>query len=253
MNQSNNIFAVVSGKGGVGKTWLAITLAQTAAKAGQRVLLMDGDIGLANVDIQLGIAPTRDLTLWALGKADLKSLVMPTDAGFDLIPGASGSGAMAGLSGTEVARLAGDFAGVAADYDLALIDVAAGADPAQIRLAGAARRCILVITEDPTSLTDGYAFMKIAQRLRRPPKFEVVVNMAERPGTGANAHTALARACNSFLKLDPPLLGVIQRDTAVVGAIKRQTPLLNAAPGALAAREVANVLQSLKARPARAA
>ncbi len=244
MTSPRNTVAIASGKGGVGKTWLSITLAHAAVRARRRVLLLDGDIGLANVDIQIGITPTRDLSLWGAGEAELKTIVQSTPAGFDLIPGASGSGAMAGLGGAEIARLVGDFALLAADYDVGMIDISAGVDPAQIRLAGAAGRCILVITEDPTSLTDGYAFIKMSQRLKRPPTFEIVVNMAENKVSGAKAYAALARACKSFLKLEPKLAGVIRRDPAVAAAIRRQTPILDLTPAAPAAMDVTALLDS---------
>lgn len=253
MTDNVNILAVASGKGGVGKTWLSITLAQAAAKAGHRVIVLDGDIGLANVDIQIGVAPTRDLSLWANGSEGLAGVAQSTPAGFDLIPGASGHGGMSGLPTSEIARLAAEFAVVASGYDLGLIDVSAGVEPAQLRLAAGAGRCLLVITEDPTSLTDGYAFVKMAQRLRHPPTFEVVVNMAETEDSGARAHAALARACQSFLKFEPKLAGVIRRDAAVAAAIRRQTPILDSAPGSTAAKDVTQLLAAVMLRPARAA
>jgi len=253
MTGKPNIVAVASGKGGVGKTWLTVTLAHAAARAGRRVITLDRHIGLANRDSQLGIAPTRDLSAWASGSAPLKALVQPTPAGFDLIPGASGPAGLAGLAPTEISRLGGEFAEAAAGYDLALTHVAAGVEATQLRLAGAAGRTLLVITEDPTSLTDGYAFVKLAQRLQHPPAFDVVVNMAETKASGAKAHAALANACKTFLKIEPKLLGVIRRDPAVAAAIRRQTLILEAAPGAPAALDVLDMLDALAPKRASAA
>ncbi len=253
MTGQTEIVAVASGKGGVGKTWLSITLAHAACLAGRSAIILDGDIGLANVDIQAGISPRLDLSAWAQGDAALAEIVHHADAGFDVIPGASGSSAMAGLGAPDIARLIGDFRNLASAYDLGLIDISAGVEAAQIRLAGAAGRCLLVITEDPTALTDGYAFVKLAQRLKRPPRFGVVVNMAESKESGVAAYKALAKATTGFLKVEPALVGVIRRDPAVAGAIRRQTPLLAAAPHAPAADDARAILASILAQPRRAA
>lgn len=253
MTGNTNIVAIASGKGGVGKTWLAVSLAHAAARAGRRVLALDGDIGLANLDIQLGIAPTRDLGSWATGAAPLKALVQPTPAGFDLIPGASGQAGVAGLPPTEISRLGGEFIEAARGYDLGVIDVAAGVEATQLRLAAAAGRTLLVITEDPTSLTDGYAFVKLAQRMQNPPNFSVVVNMAANKTSGAKAYAALANACRSFLKIEPPLLGIVRRDNSVANAIRRQTPILEIAPGSAAALDVLDLFEAVTPAAASAA
>lgn len=253
MTDASNLIAIASGKGGVGKTWLAVTLAHAAVRAGKRVVVLDGDIGLANVDIQIGATPVNDLSLWASGQESLAAILQKTPAGFDLIPGASGSGAMSGFPAKDVPRLAAEFAELASGYDLGLIDVAAGIDPAQLQLAAAAPRCLLVITEDPTSLTDGYAFIKMAQRLPKPPAFEIVANMAETRATGGRAQAALLRACRSFLHFQPKLAGVIRRDPAVAHAIRRQTPILQAAPHCNAAVDVERLTLSVMPNQAQAA
>lgn len=253
MTKASNLIAVASGKGGVGKTWLTVTLAQAAAKAGRRVVVLDGDIGLANVDIQIGVAPINDLSLWASGAESLAAILQKTPAGFDLIPGASGDSGMAALPASELARLVAEFGDLAASYDFGLIDIAAGVDPTQLRLAGAAGRCLLVLTDDPTSLTDAYAFVKLAQRLHRPPEFEIVANMAETQKTGERAYNALQRACKSFLNLEPGLAGVIRRDPAVAKAIRKQTPLMDFAPHSDAATDVIDLLAGLAPGAAQAA
>lgn len=253
MTNQPDLVAIASGKGGVGKTWLTVTLAQAMAEAGRTVLVLDGDIGLANVDIQIGLAPSRDIADWVRDACRLADIVQTADAGFDIIPGASGSAVMSGLGPAEIARLIGEFRTLAASYDFGLIDIAAGVDPAQLRLAGAARRCLLTITEDPTSLTDGYAFIKLAQHLKRPPSFEIVVNMAESHASGEKCYGALVQATKNFLGIEPPLAGVIRRDPAVASAIRRQTPILDTAPGAPAASDARMLAAALGKRPARAA
>lgn len=253
MSRPSSLLAIASGKGGVGKTWLSITLAHAVAKSGRKAIILDGDIGLANIDIQIGLAPTRDLSLWASEGIGLGQLTMPTAHGFDIIPGASGSSIMAGAKPAEIARMAGEFSTLASDYDVGIIDISAGIDATQLRLAGATGRCLLVVTEDPTSLTDGYAFIKLAHKSGRAPEFEIVVNMAETAQSGEKIYAALARACKSFLGIEPPLAGIIRRDPAVAQAIRRQTPLLAHAPGAPAALDVQALATSLTRPRAKAA
>ena len=161
-----SIIAVASGKGGVGKTFMSITLASALAKAGRRVLLVDGDLGLANVDVQLGIAPETDLAAVVAGWVELDDAVTPVDGGaggggFDVLPGRSGSGALAELPTEEVARLAAGLSALALQYDHLVLDLGAGIEANCMRLARAADKSLVVITDDPASMTDAYAFIKV--------------------------------------------------------------------------------------------
>lgn len=246
------IVALVSGKGGVGRTWLAVALAQAAAADGKRVLVLDGDLALANIDIQIGMAPVRDLSTWALGQSPLQAIVQKTDAGFDLIPGASGAEATMTLPAAGAAQLAAEFAALVDGYDLGLIDTGGGLGQAQTLLAAAADRCLLVVTEEPTSLADGFAFVKYARRQAEPPPFDVAVNKAESKAGGVRAHSTFARACRAFLDFDPALVGVVRRDAAVAAAIRRQLPLLQSAPESRAAADVRALLAGVLDRPAEA-
>ena len=161
-----SIIAVASGKGGVGKTFMAITLASAFAQAGKRTLLVDGDLGLANVDVQLGIAPETDLAAVIAGWVELDDAVTPVDGGaadggFDVLPGRSGSGALAELPPEEVARLAAGLSALALQYDQVVVDLGAGIEANCMRLARAADKALMVITDEPTSMTDAYAFIKV--------------------------------------------------------------------------------------------
>lgn len=253
MSRQSPLLAIASGKGGVGKTWLAVTLAQALAANGCRSVLLDGDIGLANVDIQLGLAPNRDLSLWTSGASSLDGLTMGTDAGFDIIPGASGGNLFNDKPAAEITRLMGDFAKLAADYDLGIIDIGAGIEATQLRLARAAGRCLIVVTEDPTSLTDGYAFIKMAHKAGAPPDFEIVVNMAETYESGRQIYAALSRAASSFLGIQPALAGIIRRDPTVARAIRRQTGLLSVDRECEAAQDVRRLASTLLTKSAAAA
>ena len=151
-----SIIAVGSGKGGVGKTFMSITLASAFAQAGKRTLLVDGDLGLANVDVQLGIAPETDLAAVIAGWVELEDAVTPVDGGsgqggFDVLPGRSGSGALAELTSEEVARLAAGLSALALQYDQVILDLGAGIEANCMRLARAADKVVMIVTDEPTS------------------------------------------------------------------------------------------------------
>jgi flagellar biosynthesis protein FlhG len=250
---SGRLISVASGKGGVGKTWLAITLAHALARMGRRVLLFDGDLGLANVDVQIGLKPTRDLGAVLAGRVPLKAAAVPAaSCGFDIVAGPSGSGSLALLPLARVQRLADELVALAGAYDHAIVDIGAGLDRSVRLLAGATDTCLVVTTDEPTALTDAYAFMKVMRADRSATGLGVVVNMAASERDGERTHATLAKACESFLRFTPPLLGLIRRDAKVAEAIRVQTPLLTRHPAADAAADIEALARRLTARAATA-
>jgi flagellar biosynthesis protein FlhG len=241
-----NIVAVASGKGGVGKTWFSVTLAHALGLKGRKALLFDADMGLANVDVQLGLMPEQDVARAVLDGVPLREVVSKAAGGrFDVIAGRSGSGALGHLSAAQLGRLTRDLAGLAPSYDLIVLDLGAGVDDAVMRMAGAAGRCIVLITDEPTSLTDGYAFIKVARARFPQLSFEIVVNMADSGKEGERSYGAMKRACESFLKFSPPLLGIVRRDPKVKDSIRRQTPTLTCHPSADACADVEAIAATL--------
>jgi flagellar biosynthesis protein FlhG len=237
-----NIIAIASGKGGVGKTWLSITLAQLFARAGRRVCLFDGDVGLANIDVQLGIAPPQDLSEIFTQQAHLRDIAYPyEDGGFDIIPGRSGSGDMANLPEPALQTLRTQLNDIAEDYDYVVMDLGAGIERNVRFLASLADRVLVVLTDEPTSLTDAYAFIKLCLQHGQHQNIQVVVNQASTQKEGEKIFGAIEKACQNFLNFKPELMGVIRKDNKVRETIRSQTPMLKKAPSATAATDAAAI------------
>ncbi|MFC7331720.1 MinD/ParA family protein [Rhodocista pekingensis] len=245
-----NVIAIASGKGGVGKTFFSITLAHALAGIGRRTLLFDGDLGLANVDIQLGLMPKRDLGQVIEGQVNLAGAVTRFgDGGFDIIAGRSGSGSLANLPPQRLQQLRTDLLDLSRSYDTVVIDLGAGVDRNVRTFAGPARTTLVVTTDEPTSITDAYAFLKLGYQSNPGADLRVVVNMAETRGQGEKTYDTLLSACRRFLKKEPPLAGIVRRDQKVREAIRSQTPLLMRSPGSDAAQDVEAIAQRLAALP----
>ena len=242
MTQKNNIIAIASGKGGVGKTWLSITLTHLISRAGRRVMLFDGDIGLANVDVQLGLTPQKDVSAVFAGKAKLKDVVFThEDAGFDIVAGRSGSGSLTNLPDTALNHLRKEMESIADEYDYVVMDLGAGIEKTIRFLSSIASKVIVVITDEPTSLTDAYAFVKLCLQQEEKPDVQIVVNQAASQKEGEKTYASLNKACTSFLKYSPPLLGIIRKDNKVRDAIRSQQSMLEKAPHSTAATDAATI------------
>jgi len=245
MTESRTI-AIASGKGGVGKTWFAITLAHALARRGTRVLLFDADLGLANVDIQLGLTPKHDLGGVIAGRATLADATLhPAETGFSVVAGRSGSGALSAIEPAALERVLTALRCEAARYDVVLLDLGAGLERAVRRLSAWADTMLVVATDEPTSLTDAYAVIKLYAADRPQGDVRVVVNQAATRQAGERTFATLERACQTFLGRAPLLAGIVRRDDRVRDAIRRQTLLLSRHPTCPAAVDVEAVAGSL--------
>ena len=246
--KGKNMIAVASGKGGVGKTWFSITLAHALSLMRRKTLLFDGDLGLANIDIQLGLMVKDDLGSVVSGAKSLNQIIYGYDKGhFDVIAGRSGS---AGLASMPVGRLQilGEYLStIACNYDKIILDMGAGVEKPVRILSGMAERIIVVCTDEPTSLTDAYAFIKIMTMQYPQSDIGIVVNQANSLREGQRTYDILLRACTNFLKINPPLLGIIRRDTRVRDSIRNQTTILTRYPNSEAAEDVVAIAKRLLA------
>ena len=240
--QPQKLIAVASGKGGVGKTWFSITLAHALAKQGKKVLLFDGDLGLANIDVQLGLMAKRDLNDVIEGNLTLDRVIERyEDGGFDVIAGRSGHGSLAALPLPRLSELIEQLRGVLNDYDAAIIDLGAGIDRTVRFMAAAADIAFVVTTDEPTSLTDAYAFIKLSNAGGHGDNIRVVVNMTGTEKEGEGTYNTILKACKNFLKISPPLLGIIRQDKKVREAIRAQTPFLTRFPNTDTAADIEKI------------
>lgn len=244
--RADNIIAVASGKGGVGKTWFSITLAHALAKAGKKILLFDGDLGLANVDVQLGVTPAHDLRAVIDGKVELQRAIETcADTGFDILAGQSGGGSLATMPVEQVIQLRDNLLSVAKNYDRVVIDLGAGVDRTVRILSAAAKTTFIVVNEEPTSLTDAYAFIKLTHAAGLSDSIHVVVNEAGTRQDGERVFETLSKVCMNFLKFRPHLAGIVRLDKNVPDAIRNQVPLLTRHPNTHAAFDVEVIAKSI--------
>jgi flagellar biosynthesis protein FlhG len=248
----SKLITIASGKGGVGKTWVSVTLAQALSHLGRKVLLFDGDLGLANVDIQLGITPEYDISDVITGACNISSVIIPyEEAGaegngcLDVIAGQSGSGALGMLKREALVAVRTSLTELAAQYDHVLMDLAAGVDVSVTTLSTHRGRIYVVMTGDPTSLTDAYAFIKLAVMRNPNADVRIIVNNVHGKRDGEKAFEAIKKAAQGFLKFTPRLAGIIKTDKRVVDSIRSQMPILTRHPQADAASAVREIARQI--------
>ncbi len=238
--------AIASGKGGVGKTWFSITLAHALARQGRRVLLLDGDFGLANIDVQLGLMPQVDLGSVLAGSGKLADAVKAYQpGGFDVIAGRSGSGELATVSDQKVKGLLDELHALRASHDHILLDLGAGVNRSVRHMAAWADALVVIATDEPTSLTDAYATLKLHSVDRPNGDARLVVNQADSYRGGDHTAEAITRACSNFLGRAPAVAGTIRRDPHVPDAIRRQALLLHRYPHSPAAIDLERIAATL--------
>lgn len=252
------VIAVTSGKGGVGKTNVAVNLGVALAVAGRRTLLLDADLGLANVDVLLGLQPTATLAQVLAGELELEDILLEGPAGLKILPSASGVSALAELGAPAQGGLIAAFSGLPMDLDVLVIDTATGIHGNVTGFCQAAHEVLVVVCDEPGSLTDGYALIKVLSRERGVRCFNIVCNNVTDPEHGERLFRTLARACDRFLDVGLRYCGAVPEDRALRRAVRRQQAVVECYPGspsALALKKLArladtwNVPASADGRP----
>jgi flagellar biosynthesis protein FlhG len=220
------VIAVASGKGGVGKTTVSVNVAVALAKMGQRVALLDADMGLANVDILLGIYPKFNLAHVLSGEKTLNEIMLDGPCGLKVIPGASGIQKMSELSTIEQAALIRAFSEIDQDIDILIVDTAAGISASVINFVRACQEIKVVICDEPTSLTDAYAFIKLLNRDYGIGDFDVIANMVTTIQQGKKLFEKLRKVTDHYLDVNLQFAGAVPYDLNLRKSVQQQSPVV---------------------------
>lgn len=216
------VISVTGGKGGIGKTTISVNLAVAFAKKNQKVLLFDADLGLANVDILLGIKPKKNINDFLSGSCELHEVCVTGPHGLKIIPAASGVQKMAELSSVESFELIRSFSTLTEDIDVMIVDMASGISNQVIDFTHASQDILVVICNDPSSLTDSYAVIKILHQKYGRDRFGIVVNKAKNLQEGFDVFNRFQTAIAKFINVSMNYLGHVPQDDYInMSAIER--------------------------------
>ena len=230
------VIAVSGGKGGVGKTSVAVNLASALSAAGRRVMLLDGDLGLANVDVFLGLSPRYTLAHVLSGERTLDEILLKTPQGFHVVPAASGAANLANLDATAHLGLVQAFSALATQLDVLIVDTAAGIAHGVTQFSQAAQQVLIVVCDEPASLTDAYALVKVLSRHHGVHRFRVLVNKSRMLGAGEELFRRFERVTTRFLDVVLDFVGEIPEDECMNRAVRGQRSVLEAYPSSPASR-----------------
>ena len=247
-HEKPQIICISSGKGGVGKTSITVNAAVALSQTGKRVLVVDGDLGLANVDIVLGISVKHTLRETVEEGAPLDGILVEILPGFFVLPASSGVPEMANLSVEEQAFLTNALEEIIDDFDYVLVDCAAGIGESVLWFNRWSSHSVVILAPDPTSMTDAYALIKVMASQFGRREFSIVVNNVKTRKEGFEVFNSMATVLKNFLRLEPELLGILPTDPAVVRAIRAQRPFLLTTPDAKASKAMRVLAEQLTTR-----
>ncbi len=243
------VIAVTSGKGGVGKTNLSVNLGVTLAKSGRKVALLDADMGLANVDILLGMHPKFNLSHVLSGEKSLSEITVIGPSGLQVIPASSGIQHMSELNNIEQAAIVHAFSELDKDLDVLIVDTAAGISGSVVNFARACQEVIVVVCDEPTSLTDAYAFMKLLNRDYGLFQFHILANMVQSVQQGQNLFNKLSKVTDRYLDIALTFAGAIPFDEYLRQSVQKQTAVVEAFPHSKSAQAFKVVAQRINSWP----
>ena len=241
--------AVTGGKGGVGKTNVSVNLGVAAAEMGQKVLLLDADLGLANIDVVLGLHPQFDLSHVMRGERALEEVLIEGPSGLKVIPGASGVQALAELSPAEHTGLIRAFSEVACDTDLLIVDTAAGISDTVLSFSRAAHEIVVVVCDEPASITDAYAIIKLLNRDHGHQRFRILANMVRNAQEGRELYNKMCRVTDRYLDVTLGFMGAVPFDDSLRKAVRTQRPVVQAFPRSRVAQVFRNLAKKIETWP----
>ena len=247
--QHIKVIAVSGGKGGVGKTNISLNTAISLAKLGKRVLVLDADLGLANVGVMLGLRVQRNLSHVLSGECELDDIIIQGPAGINIIPATSGTQSMVDLTPAEHAGLIRAFSDMQTKFDILIVDTAAGISDMVLSFCRASQDVLLVVCDEPTSITDCYALMKLLSRDHGLFKFKVVANMVRSAKEGQQLYAKLSKVTDRFLDVTLELVAVIPFDENIRKSVRKQQAIVEAFPDSPAAVSLKSLAQNIISWP----
>jgi flagellar biosynthesis protein FlhG len=243
------VIAVSGGKGGVGKTNVSLNTSIALAHQGKRVLVLDADLGLANCDVMLGLRVQRNISHVLSGECELDDIIIEGPAGIKIIPATSGTQSMVDLTPAEHAGLIRAFGEMQTQFDVLIVDTAAGISDMVLSFARASQEVLLVVCDEPTSITDCYALMKLLSRDHGVFKFKVVANMVRSPQEGQQLFAKLTKVSDRFLDVALELVGVIPFDENIRKAVRKQKAIVEAFPNSPASIAFSHLAKKINQWP----
>ena len=239
------VFSVTSGKGGVGKTNIVANLALCFTKMGKKVLIFDGDLGLANIDIVFGIYPSHNIGHVISGEMPLSDIITETSSGIGIIPALSGEESMSELTESQKLILLNEFEYIEQTYDVVLVDTAAGISANVIYFNLASEECIIVVTGEPTSITDAYGIIKVLYG-HGSKHFKLLINMVKSDDEAKSVYFTLSQATARFLKgAVTEYMGFIPYDNRLKQSVIERIPLMEKYPESIAGKAISNLAGKL--------
>lgn len=247
------VIAVTSGKGGVGKTNIVGNLAVSLSRMGKRVVIIDADVGLANIDIIFNLRPEYTIRHVIRSQKTLKQVLVTSDHGIKILPGGSGFADLTQLTEGEKLNLLSEFETLADLADIILVDTGAGISSNVLYFNCACDECIVIATREPTSITDAYAMMKVMSREYGTKHFKLIVNMVDSVADAKKVYASLSSALDKFLKnVVLEYAGHIPYDRQLQQAVQKRGLVMDCAPDSLSAKAIKEIALTLASRPLRA-